>query len=1827
MSEPSEVSATASKPGEGAAIAAAPTGPPAANRPPNRVLLKMLDRLFAALVNGPSLNCRPHRSRQRIDLAQIARLKDVAPAEALLTLLGAPEKVRIKAKTPQPKRKDRETGDDAATEADAARSAGEKAWDEQEAVLAKLHAIAEDARTYEQDTGVHVLNIGFPLLSLPPGSFSASAGSASRRILAPIAFIPVTVTLKRGSSRSVEIACHGGGIDRVTPNTALLSWLQQQTGQTNGHEDLFGDEEGKDPWREISELVRRVCEMIETETPQIFAEGAKMPVAGKGSKNAPEDNSDDDDDSLGTMVESRGAEAGHASSVVEAPSSLSSDPSPPYSGERMGEGPFAQEATVAEPTSVARSPSSLPSPPSTGEKEGAPAPSAPDEFDGDLPIADAGTIADAPTDTEPPPPALNLIAAPRTEETGDAPAVLISAVVGLFPMANQGLLRDMRDMARGEGVSGPVESFLQVDISLEPPAVSGPDAPAEPVVRRTRRFGEERLVAPSDPCQARAVRLARTSRGLVIHGPPGTGKSQTITNVIGDHLARGARVLFVCDKRTALDVVANRLRHLGLGKLLAIVHDPQRDQRELYRGLRQQLDDLAETKTDSHAGKRLEQTDARLQKLHEQLTIYRGALVEPEPTTRLSFHDLMGQWLSTPTPAALQVDEPGLKQLPLPQLDEVRPMLRETLQRGDDVAYANNPWRHAAGISLADLLSRPGEWYRGAIDALCAAARDADATIDPFIPPFMPGAPHVSGPDLPSQAAARAELASQIGRLLATAPADAIARWAAADLPAVQAARKRLTEMSVYLDAMKAGPLDAELFSAMLGHDGALPSIDDLNDWRGLLQKYSDAYNTSAEWVRRIHAAAPSASWTVLARWIAADEKTFTAARNAMAPAAALLPRIKGTSLDPELLATHRRRKIHLMQVLPWQAALETYLPISKSLFGFLHGAKKKAAAPAAEFFGLGLSAESATRVHDFLAALRVRLELLEAMQTALGADAPADLPSDEELLALFTTHYSTIAACIDLRRPSTPSAPPAPGQRVNPITDEQDLVHRLIAADLETATPFFAHFSLFPNPQNTARLRGFIQSLTVRLFLQQFHTQVLGESVDGPLLADTDLQKSLADHAAIFDLILKLSREPLLANLVVPFQGAMADLPAGGASFVEGLKRSRPRAEKLVGLEKKLADALVFAPAWLADASSHARAGEAIAPIADELLDRIDTLEGVVRINEARQHLPDALRGSVDLLLEQSAPADEGWSAIRKVVLSAEITRRLSAQPLLQKVDGRAIENTMREYRDAEIEKRTLVRDAILDHWGSLQRERLLSDTGTRLNGMGADLRRRLTLRGERAMRLRQVIANGKKIDGGDPLFDLCPVWMVSPETVAQVFPREPIFDVVLFDEASQCRLEEALPVLTRGKRVVIAGDPKQLPPTRFFESAVIQSEEEEPETEQELFEVQQGEVEDLLGAALGLEIEQCYLDVHYRSRNADLIEFSNEHFYGSRLQPLPGRSIAVRAPVRLHRVENPIYDKQRNEPEAARVVQIVKELLSREAPPSIGIACFNMRQRDLILDKLDDAADEDPSFGRQLTAARERTGAGSFEGLFVKNLENVQGDERDHIIISTTYGPDKAGRFYRRFGPVGQAGGARRLNVLVTRARDEVHLVTSIPPEAYRQLPPPEAGQTPGGAWLLFAYLLFAERLAESYSENAAAMSPAMSDVQDAATSIAAAPPNRDAVVIERRVRAPSDFARAFAYMLKSRHGVGSDVFWGNDGFCIDVALHHPNDPEDLTVGVLCDTARYSAAEDPMEWDLFRTQMLENLGWKIHRLWTPHFFRDPDASMRTIVKSATSK
>ncbi|QSQ20826.1 DUF4011 domain-containing protein [Pyxidicoccus parkwayensis] len=1577
----------------------------------------MLERLYAALASGPSLNCRPHNSRQRVDLATLSKLDGTAPHAVLAALLGDKASVKLAVKPPPPgsgsdktppikarsSRSSRvamaatrgEADGEAASSMEQARSnstegasipsnpgaaklrsetsassgappslsappieklqsdsledasspsslrvakmrrdsnastddgptpttppvaktrsasaedasppsslrvakmqsaqvaastatdldeteaddtdAPTRAEEEQQALLRKLATIVEDARTFEQDTGAHVLHVGFPLLHLPPGA-KDKRGFGTRRVLAPIAFIPVRLTVKKGRTLSVELEGAEEGVDRVAPNTALLAWVEQQTGQRFG--ELFADEEGTDPWRELNELVAAVAKALDLPAPSPFS--ATTPL----------------------------------SSV------------------------------------------------------------------------------------------------PRSDEDGDAkPSIFPSAVLGLYPLSNQSLVDDMRSLVDGEPISGPLESFLRVDVSLGAPSGHGG---GEPNLEGLKRADEERLVTVADPCQARAVRLARSSRGLVVHGPPGTGKSQTIANAIGDHLSRGERVLLVCDKRTALDVVKHRLDHLGLGNLCAVVHDAQRDQRDLYMGIREQLDSLPDTRTNTVAATELSRVNAELQSLHDELASADRALSErPAGGTAPSFHELVGQWFGLESSEALA---PTASSLAAARLADVSPRereVREVLERGVREGYPDNPWRDSLGVDLATYLGQPVATYRERLDSVAQAARDADAAASPDVPAF--------GADPRAEGAARAAFAEKLAPLLETTHPDVLARWGSASPDSVRAAKAQLDGLAPQTQVLSEGPLDTEL---------------------------------------------------------------------------ALVHREQPQALGALSLAL---------------AALGTYLDIARKWYAFFYFARRAGARKVLQQFGLSLGIAAAERVNRFLAGARARILLTEYHRTTL-----------------------------------------APGST---------------------------------------------ESLT-----------------------DEALSRSLRAHSALFALLGELDGEPLLASCRDAVRTALVSGDGARVALLSGLRQSAARGETVARLEARLAETSVFSTAWLQARSRELRGGAKLSPLVSALQARLSTVEGLLRMRALLSGMPSALEAAVEGLARKGADSEDGWRAVLKATLAAEVSSRLREDPALQHIDADRVQTTHARYRALEEKKRGLVRDALIHRWTQRQRERLLAGTGGRLNSQGAELRRRLMLRGERAMRVRQVISTGQGLEGGDPLFDVRPVWMASPQTVAQIFPRRPIFDVVIFDESSQCRLEEALPVLTRAKRVVIAGDPKQLPPTRFFESAVVQSQEQEAETEQGLFEEQQSEVEDLLTAALNLDIDQCYLDVHYRSQNSDLIAFSNEHFYDKRLQAIPAHPShrAPHAPLRLLPVAG-TYEKRVNRDEARAVGTLVKELLARPEPPSIGIACFNLTQRDAITDVLDEMAAEDATFAARLTAARTRQGAGSFEGLFVKNLENVQGDERDHLIISTTYGPDRQGRFYRRFGPLGSSGGGRRLNVLVTRARQQVHLVTSIPREHYMSVPPVEKGRQPNGGWLLFAYLRFAEGLMADYARDDAA-----------ARAGPDAPVAREPVVHETETEAGSSFALALAGHLARRHRVSSDVHWGNDGFCVDLALHHPTVPGDVTVGVLCDGTRYPKAADRVEWDLFRTGVLEGQGWKLVRLWTPHFFHDPEGATTRVLQSAGDK
>lgn len=332
--------------------------------------------------------------------------------------------------------------------------------------------------------------------------------------------------------------------------------------------------------------------------------------------------------------------------------------------------------------------------------------------------------------------------------------------------------------------------------------------------------------------------------------------------------------------------------------------------------------------------------------------------------------------------------------------------------------------------------------------------------------------------------------------------------------------------------------------------------------------------------------------------------------------------------------------------------------------------------------------------------------------------------------------------------------------------------------------------------------------------------------------------------------------------------------------------------------------------------------------------------------------------------------------------------------------------------------------------------------------------------LRGPRARRLREVIERGWDMG----LMQLRPVWLMNPDTASQLLPLRPgMFDVIIFDEASQIPIENALPTLYRAKRAVISGDEKQMPPTHVFMKRMGDDEEyssDEDDLDEMISEAERDALEDTWNRreikdcsdllALGKTVlPKSMLQIHYRSKYRELIAFSNAAFYGNHLSvPVrhPESVIQTIRPIEVIRVDG-IYANQTNRKEAERVVELLADKWLSSERPSIGIVTFNAKQADLIEDALAERADNDPAFRQALAQEKERQQGGEDMSFFVKNVENVQGDERDMIIFSSTFGRDEEGAFRRQFGLLSQTGGERRLNVAITRAREKIILVTSLP------------------------------------------------------------------------------------------------------------------------------------------------------------------------------------
>jgi len=460
------------------------------------------------------------------------------------------------------------------------------------------------------------------------------------------------------------------------------------------------------------------------------------------------------------------------------------------------------------------------------------------------------------------------------------------------------------------------------------------------------------------------------------------------------------------------------------------------------------------------------------------------------------------------------------------------------------------------------------------------------------------------------------------------------------------------------------------------------------------------------------------------------------------------------------------------------------------------------------------------------------------------------------------------------------------------------------------------------------------------------------------------------------------------------------------------------------------------------------------------------------------------------------------------------------------------------------------------------------------------------------RRVTLRQLVA--RYWDGGLAL--VRPVWFGSPETVSALFPLKPdLFDLIIFDEASQCPVECGVPVLVRGRRAVVAGDEKQMPPSHFFQAV-----DDDPDDDDEATLLASHSLLALSRVALG----STTLRWHYRSRHEGLIAFSNHAFYGARLITAPSAAGAQAGDftgLNWQRVADGRWREQTNQAEAAAAVALIQQLLDRAgpdgAPLTVGVVTFNLPQAELIERLLEEAALADAvGLGRLLDKDRARP---PVEQLFVRNLENVQGDERDVIIFSVGYAPTEAGgRVHARFGPLGLEGGENRLNVAVTRARQGIWVLCSFDPDELDV-----ANTRNPGPKLLKLYLKYVRAVAQSRLEQAARLLDRAAELTGEPGAVAAAPgkdPAGDRRVGARVRRELAAALRAGGEEVQERYGLGA--------LRIDLALPRRR--------LAVDCGAFLTVEDPLTRDVYGPRFWRRMGWELRRV-TPGMWLEERAAV----------
>ena len=1335
-------------------------------------------------------------------------------------------------------------------------------------------------------------------------------------------------------------------------------------------------------------------------------------------------------------------------------------------------------------------------------------------------------------------------------------------------------------------------------------------------------------VLDADSSQRVSIEYALRGQSFVMKGPPGTGKSQTIANIIAECIANGKSVLFVSDKMAALEVVYKRLSEVGLAHFCLELHSSKANKQQVVAELKRSLDEnLVPRKLPSA------HDFEKMTAYREELNGYVAALHEKRQFMQKSAYEILSLICSLERVPYVPVGLTELSTLTPQKTHDLEALVSQLSKVWQVVEEPDFPWvgyrGDAYNLEVRSEVLTTLEGIDEALSNLQLEAEDYSAKLG------------VS----PPETFARINWLLDVSKFLSESPKPESYWLTNSNIEKLCVEAKNYAEASIWIKSARASLMEryqpaifnlvlnrseqikqqlaalSKLFPAVGLEEGAfLAKREKLlaflkntqaaaRKWRETSQAIAPVLGLDSDGLTIKHMKdlsrmallcfaedKPELQWFD-AKYFEQVEEILNEAKRLYQDYNLLKSRLNGTYTDG-------------LYKLDLDGLIARYSHYSQSSFNVFSSSYRNDQKEIARVTNDGKVPKSVyTDLQDARKVKKIQEQIDESgetIQNLLGhyyRNSKADFVSAEKALALVSeirklSWATTIPE--NLIKLLTNDSHPSPmiknlGSELQASVNKWEQQEKEVESLIPTAMPkseagitwtsllqveewateaerllnplcILTNETLATSKQEPESYKQLLSDLKDAEDIRKKEAAIVGEKAQLQEKFGSrfnQLETDWQDIVAVLDWVKKVQA----AFLDVPVPQAFAQIAAQGASAAPsslGLTQKYEASLKVL----RAFEARFEAPMKYQNQPLDSLEVKVISERIRSLRSRVDDIQVWVDFKDLKNRFAlRGLDGFFNRLAEQKIPAADLVDVFRRGVYQEWINNLYNEDLKLGKFRRENHEQLIADFKKLDQDLIKLSSSMVIEQANSRKPQDILiqaADTEAAILQKEAAKKRQL-------MPIRILFQKIPNL-----LVKLKPCLLMSPITVSQFLPPDAKFDLVLFDEASQIVPEDAIGAIYRGKTLVVAGDNKQLPPTSFFQKNLIDDVDWDELNDEDV------EVFDsILDECLGIGLPVKTLRWHYRSKHEELIAFSNSRFYDGTLITFPAaKAEQDTLGVKLVYVPDGVYDRggKRNNPvEAEKVADLVFEHFKLYPKKTLGIVTFSIAQMETVEDAIDRRLEQHPEFDAFFKEDR-------LEGFFVKNLENVQGDERDVIFFSVGYGYDQQKQMAMNFGPLNKPGGERRLNVAVTRAREKVIIITSIKATDI------DAETKALGVQTLRYYLDYAEHGPEAL-ESVKAREGEFESALD------------------------EDVA---AEIKKMGYEVVPQV--GCSGYRIDIGVVDPVNPGNYLLGVECDGGNYKASSSARDRDRLREQVLRQLGWRIHRVWSPAWVARRDSEIRRL-------